>query len=169
MTSTTGPVFEISLIGSWHNFDPNDARPDGPNAAVLARLDRSGLHPTPLPPGARLLVAATLLELPDTNSPIQVPIAASVQIHERAGQVAAELTSGGAIVPLRKTSRHKVDWPSDDVSEIEFHQVDYLIPNPDAAAYVTVVFMTPNLTLIDEMEALFDTIVSTAAWVEPAV
>lgn len=173
MTAPTQLAFELSLIGPWRNFDPHGPLPSRGFEEVQQQLMAAGLLPVPDYDGARFMLGAVLMEfatadIAGDDAPDEPPITASLLVHEHEGEVDVRLTDDGtSIEPVRRVSRFSTQWPTADVGSIEFHRVSYLVPHPDGGSYLTLVFVTPNLTIVDDMEALFDTIVSTAAWVEP--
>ena len=163
-SSVSKPSFEVSLIGRWEPCDPYDPRPEA--REVLSELAAYGLRPEPLPDGARLLLATTMIDLDETVEPA-VPIFASLVVAEHPGGADAELTASGEIIPRRTVRERSVNWPDPAVGTVVLHEVTYVVPYPDGPLHVIMRFTTPNLPRKDELEWLFDTIVGTSRWIEP--
>ena len=168
MTSEAAALteFQVSLIGYWVPFDPGNPLPGTEYDEVRGELDRLGFGPPTFPAGTRSLLTAAMFDDAGTEEEPD-PIYATVIVVQHDGSMKVKLDSDGAIVPTRQTRRKKFEWPGGNVGEVEMHEVDYTIPHPEAATFVTVTFTTPNLPRIDEMEWIFDTIVGTSAWVAP--
>jgi len=167
-TTTSGPLLQISLIGGWQAFDPADPLPGDQFVDVRKQLGATGLlgH-YQAPANATLALAATLAEWPDEIGPDSPPVFASLLMHQHTGSVKVDFTDDGDIVPQRRVRRFSADWPADDVGQVQFHQVSYLIPLPESPVFYTLLFTSPNIPLADELEFLYDTIVSTIEWINP--
>lgn len=158
------PQLQLTLIGPWRPFDSADPLPGAEYDELRQELIGLGWLPGPRYPDATLALAATMIE-PDED-PDVVPLFASLFIHEHRRRVKAKLTPTGAIVPRRQKRNFSADWPTSDVGVVEFSQLTYEIPLPRSDCFYTIVFTTPNLTRLPELEFVFDSIVSTAAWID---
>lgn len=159
---------QITLIGDWLEFDPQDPLP-GPDYSEIRELLRNRGFPLALPTAAgRPLLGAVLWEWAMAEYPDAPPLAAVVILteHEAERRLDVQLIDGRGIVPRRVVSRRRVEWPTPDVDVVEFLQVSYLVPAPGGDCYYTALFETPNLTIAADMEFLFDSIMATMVWVD---
>jgi hypothetical protein len=158
------PQLQLTLIGPWRPFDPANPLPGAEYDALRRELNGLGWLPAPQYPDAPLALAATMIE--QDEDPGVLPLFASLFVHEHRGRVKAELTSAGAIIPRRRKRIFSADWPTPDVGVVEFSQLTYEIALPQSDCFYTVAFTTPNLTRLPELEFVFDSIVSTATWID---
>ncbi|WP_375474386.1 hypothetical protein [uncultured Jatrophihabitans sp.] len=150
--------FEIDLVGPWEpiNFDSPES------ASALRSL---GFEPSSLAarePRGQVVLAAAMIDSPMDDEDVLAVSASLVIFHVRQ---ASNLTIGenGQIVPEVSRQTTEVNWP--DSPPLGIRRMTYVVPAPQGDQSVVIMFATPNLTLIDEMETIFDLIASTARWV----
>jgi hypothetical protein len=166
--SVVKPDLRFSLIGPWVDVDPNAPFPNDTTGEATQALRDAGLLPVPVVPGSRVMLTASMTNPPAADDGIASPLYASLVVVERPGAADVQTNSAGDIIPGRRERRLTLNWPDPEVGVVEFHEVTYTVPYPDAPLFVTFTFTTPNLPHIDELEWVFDSIVSTVEWVDPA-
>ena len=168
MTDTVAkPDLRFSLIGPWVGVDPNAPFPNDTTGDAARALRDAGLLPVPVVTGARVLLTASMTNPPADDVGTASSMYVSLVVMERSGTADVQMNSDGEIIPGRRDRRIALNWPDPEVGTVEFHEVAYTVSYPGAPTFVTFTFTTPNLPHIDELEWIFDSIVSTVEWVDP--
>jgi hypothetical protein len=158
---------QLRLPDGWRDVDPYDPLPGQQYAEILRELVAMGLPGPKRSPDEPILLSSVLVEPPLPEFPDEPPLFASAVIQRRSGRdiVPVSVVEENAIVPIRNTGFRSIAFPGDG-PDVTFFVVTYYVPDPSGEGFYVATFATPNLPLQEEMEFLFDSIMSTMEWVE---
>lgn len=163
----TRHALTIDLPGPWTAIDPENPFPAGTDPETVLEFRRVGLVPDlPSVPDVTPVLMGRLT-VPPGPEPGSDPILATLSIIEGRPEhrVTVDESEPGVIEPIKTTWRSTIAWP-EGVGDVTLHHVRYTFPSPTGDTLYAAEFATPNLMIVEGMEAYFEAVMAGVAFVE---